>query len=179
MAIDRRELVGRLTAGVLLAGMASTAKGETAMTKGSAEVSAHEQIRNLLAEYSFLLDSAQYAKWGQLFGEKGTLELNGAVWATGSDGIAKKMAEVMNQTPRPVTGFTGDHMYRHIFTNTHITVDEATGTAEADSYFFVLHVFHGSPPTIRGGGRYHDGFARESGVWRFTAKRMDFDWSDA
>ena len=86
------------------------------------------------------------------------MELNGAVWATGSDGIAKKMAEVMNQTPRPVTGFTGDHMYRHIFTNTHIEVDEAAGTAKADSYFFVLHVFHGSPPTIRGGGRYHDRF---------------------
>ena len=183
MGIDRRELVGAMTAsavaGTLLAGMASTAKGETGMTKGSADVSAHEQIRNLLAEYSFLLDSAQYAKWGQLFGEKGTLELNGAVWATGSDGIAKKMAEVMNQTPRPVTGFTGDHMYRHIFTNTHITVDEAAGTAEAESYFFVLHVFHGSPPTIRGGGRYHDKFAREGGAWRFTAKRMDFDWSDA
>lgn len=183
MGIDRRELVGALTtgavAGTLLAGLASTAKGETAMSKASTEVSAHEQIRNLLAEYSFLLDSAQYAKWGQLFGEKGVLELNGEVWATGSEGIAKKMSEVMNQTPRPVTGFTGDHMYRHIFTNTHITVDEAAGTAKADSYFFVLHVFHGSPPTIRGGGRYHDRFAREGGAWRFTAKSMDFDWSDA
>jgi hypothetical protein len=31
-------------------------------------------------------------------------------------------------------------------------VDEAAGTAEAASYFFVLHVYQGSPPTIRGGG---------------------------
>jgi 3-phenylpropionate/cinnamic acid dioxygenase small subunit len=181
MDINRRGLVGSLTtgavAGTLLAGMASTAMAEP--RKAAADASAHEQIRNLLAQYSFLLDSAKYSEWGQLFGEEGTLELNGEVWATGSEGIAKKMAEVMKATQRPVTGFTGDHMYRHIFTNTHITVDEAAGTAEADSYFFVLHVYKGSPPTIRGGGRYSDKFAREGGAWRFTAKRMDFDWSDA
>jgi 3-phenylpropionate/cinnamic acid dioxygenase small subunit len=178
--INRRGLVGSLTAGALLAGMASTAMAESAMPKKStAETSAHEQIRNLLAQYSFLLDAAKYAEWGQLFGETGTLELNGAVWATGSDGIAKKMAQVMAANPKPVTGITGDHMYRHIFTNTRITVDEAAGTAEADSYFFVLHVDKGSPPAIRGGGRYSDKFTREGGEWHFTAKRMDFDWSDA
>jgi 3-phenylpropionate/cinnamic acid dioxygenase small subunit len=179
--INRRRLVGSLTkgavAGTLLASMASSAIAEP--KKAGAGVSAHEQIRNLLAQYSFLLDAAKYAEWGQLFGEKGTLELNGAVWATGSEGIASKMADVMKQNPKPITGITGDHMYRHIFTNTHITVDEAAGTAEADSYFFVLHVDKGSPPTIRGGGRYSDKFAREGGQWRFTAKRMDFDWSDA
>jgi len=179
--INRRGLVGSLTkgavAGTLLASMASSAIAEP--KKATAGGSAHEQIRNLLAQYSFLLDAAKYAEWGQLFGEKGTLELNGAVWATGSEGIAKKMAGVMAENPKPVTGITGDHMYRHIFTNTHIMVDEAAGTAEADSYFFVLHVDKGSPPTIRGGGRYSDKFAREGGQWRFTAKRMDFDWSDA
>jgi hypothetical protein len=182
--INRRGLVGSLTkgavAGTLLAGMASTAMAESAMSKkSSAGASSHEQIRNLLAQYSFLLDAAKYAEWGKLFGEKGTLELNGSVWATGSEGIAKKMAEVMAANPKPVTGITGDHMYRHIFTNTHITVDEDAGTGEADSYFFVLHVDKGSPPTIRGGGRYSDKFSREGGEWRFTAKRMDFDWSDA
>jgi hypothetical protein len=181
--IDRRGLVGVLgrgaAAATLLAGMASGATAETAMKKASADVSAHEQIRNLLAQYSFLLDGAKYAEWGRLFGKEGTLELNGEVWATGSEGIAKKMAGVMEQNPKPIKGLTGDHMYRHIFTNTHITVDEAAGTAEAESYFFVLHVDKGSPPTIRGGGRYHDKFAREGGVWRYAAKRMDFDWSDA
>jgi 3-phenylpropionate/cinnamic acid dioxygenase small subunit len=180
--INRRGLVGSLTkgavAGTLLAGMASTAMAEP-MKKGSAGAPAHEQIRNLLAKYSFLLDAADYANWGKLFGEKGTLELNGAVWATGSDGIAKKMAEVMAASPKPINGITGEHMYRHIFTNTHITVDEAAGTAEADSYFFVLHVDKGSAPVIRGGGRYSDKFARVGEEWKFTAKRMDFDWSDA
>jgi hypothetical protein len=179
--INRRGLVGSLTKGAaaatLLAGMASTAMAEP--KKGGAGASSHEQIRNLLAQYSFLLDAANYAEWGKLFGEKGTLELNGAVWATGSDGIAKKMAGVMAENPKPITGITGDHMYRHIFTNTHITVDEAAGTAEADSYFFVLHVDKGAPPIIRGGGRYSDTFAKEDGEWRFTAKRMNFDWSDA
>jgi len=179
--INRRGLVGSLTktavAGTLLAGMASAATAEA--KKAGAGASSHEQIRNLLAMYSFLLDSADYSDWGKLFGEKGTLELNGAVWATGAEGIAKKMSEVMAATTTPVTGFTGNHMYRHIFTNTHIEVDEAAGTAEAKSYFFVLHVLKGQPPFIRGGGRYRDGFAREGGEWHFTAKRMDFDWSDA
>ncbi len=179
--INRRGLVGSLTkgavAGTLLAGLASSAVAEP--KKAGAGASAHEQIRNLLAMYSFLLDAADYAKWGALFGEKGTLELNGAVWATGSDGIAKKMAEVMAASPKPITGISGEHMYRHIFTNTHIAVDEAAGTAVADSYFFVLHVDKGSAPVIRGGGRYNDGFARVDGEWRFTAKRMNFDWSDA
>ena len=180
--INRRGLVGSLTkgavAGAMLAGMASTALADPVKTGGTA-APAHEQIRNLLAMYSFLLDAADYAKWGQLFGEKGTLELNGAVWAQGAAGIAKKMAEVMAASPKPITGITGDHMYRHIFTNTHITVDEAAGTAQADSYFFVLHVDKGAVPVIRGGGRYNDSFARVGSDWRFTAKRMNFDWSDA
>ena len=175
--VERRGLLRSAVTGALLAGMASTALAE-APKKASAGGS-HEQIRNLLAMYSFLLDAADYASWGALFHEKGTLELNGAVWAQGSDGIAKKMAEVMAANPKPVTGITGEHMYRHIFTNTHIEVDEAAGTAEAKSYFFVLHVDKGSAPFIRGGGRYRDGFARVDGVWRFTAKRMDFDWTDA
>jgi 3-phenylpropionate/cinnamic acid dioxygenase small subunit len=182
--INRRGLVGSLTkgavAGTLLAGMASAAVAEPmAPKKGGAAVSAHEQIRNLLAVYSHLLDAADYAKWGQLFGERGTLELNGAVWAQGAEGIAKKMSEVMAASPKPITGITGEHMYRHIFTNTHIAVDEAAGTAEANSYFFVLHVDKGSAPTIRGGGRYSDKFARVDGEWHYTAKRMNFDWSDA
>jgi hypothetical protein len=178
--INRRGLVGSLgksaLAGTLLAGMATAAMGEAKKADGA---SAHEQIRNLLAMYSFLLDSAEYAKWGALFGETGTLELNGAVWAQGAEGIAKKMADVMKANPKPITGISGDHMYRHIFTNTHIAVDEAAGTAEADSYFFVLHVSKGEPPVIRGGGRYSDTFARTGGEWHFTAKRMNFDWSDA
>ncbi len=180
--IDRRGLVKSLTgsavAGTLLAGMASTAMAQSMMRKPSG-APASEQIRNLLAMYSFLLDAADYANWGALFPEKGTLELNGAVWAQGADGIAKKMSEVMAANPKPITGISGEHMYRHIFTNTHIDLDEAAGTAEAKSYFFVLHVDKGGAPVIRGGGRYRDGFAKIDGEWRFTAKRMDFDWSDA
>ncbi|MDB5394895.1 MAG: aromatic-ring-hydroxylating dioxygenase beta subunit [Rhodospirillales bacterium] len=180
--MNRRGVVGTLTkgavAGTLLAGLASTAMAEP-LKKTSADAPAHEQIRNLLAMYSFLLDAADYAKWGQLFGEKGTLELNGAVWAQGAEGVAKKMAEVMAASSKPITGVTGEHMYRHIYTNTHIAVNEVAGTAEADSYFFVLHIDRGSPPSIGGGGRYSDKFARLNGEWRFTAKRMDFDWSDA
>lgn len=179
----RRGLVGSLAKGTvaatLLGAMAATVAAEPARTKGRAGAPAHEQIRNLLALYSFLLDGADYAAWGRLFGDTGTLELNGAVWATGAEGIAKKMAEVMAASPKPIKGITGEHMYRHIFTNTHIEVDEAAGAAEARSYFFVLHVDKGGAPVIRGGGRYRDGFARENGEWRFTAKRMDFDWSDA
>jgi hypothetical protein len=181
--MNRRALVsslstGGLAAGALLAGLAATRPAEAAATR-DAVAPAHEQIRNLLAVYSFLLDSADYTKWGALFGETGTLELNGAVWAQGAAGVAKKMADVMAGTAVPVTGFTGIHMYRHIFTNAHIEVDEVAGVAEAKSYFFVLHVFKDQPPVIRGGGRYRDGFARANGVWHFTAKRMDFDWSDA
>ncbi len=185
--VNRRGLVRSITqgavAGTLLAGMAGGALAEaTPSGKKPAAghaIPAHEAIRNLLASYSFLLDSADYAKWGQLFGAGGTLELNGAVWARGGDGIAKKMSDLMATQPKPITGFAGEHMYRHIFTNVHIEVDEAAGTALAQSYFFVLHVDKGAPPAIRGGGRYHDSFARIDGAWRFTAKRMDFDWSDA
>ena len=176
---SRRALLGGGGAAALLAGMAIAAI-PAAQASPKPGTPPHEQIRNLLAMYSFLLDSADYANWGALFGESGTLELNGEVWARGSAGIATKMSQVMAATPVPVTGFTGNHMYRHIFTNAHIEVDDAAGTAEARSYFFVLHVFKDQPPVIRGGGRYRDGFARgKDGVWHFTAKRMDFDWSDA
>lgn len=187
--LNRRALLSPLgkgaLAGAVLAGLgAGTGTAAAAAAAAAAEkqmqgAPAHEQIRNLLSTYATLLDSAEYAKWGALFGEDGILELNGAVWATGAKELAKKMAGMMAVQPVPVTGITGKHMYRHIYTNTHIEVDEAAGTAEASSYFFVLHVFEGQQPVIRGGGRYRDGFARKDGVWRYTAKRMHFDWADS
>jgi 3-phenylpropionate/cinnamic acid dioxygenase small subunit len=155
---------------------------DTALGKGAhrpGPVPSHEAVRNLMATYSFLLDSADYPNWGALFGEDGTLELNGAVWAKGAAGIAKKMSDLMATLPRQITGFSGDHMYRHVTTNIRVEVDEAAGTAEAQAYFFVLHADKGSPPTIKGGGRYDDKFARVNGEWRFVAKRMHFDWPDA
>jgi 3-phenylpropionate/cinnamic acid dioxygenase small subunit len=185
-ALNRRGLVRSLTqgamAGTILAGLAPAAlagvpSGKAA--KPAMGVPSYEAVRNLLATYSYLLDSADYPNWGALFGEDGTLELNGAVWARGAAGIAKKMSDLMAVSPRPITDFTGDHLYRHVTTNIHIAVDEAAGTAEARAYFFVLHIDKGVPPTIKGGGRYHDSFARIGGDWRFTAKRMDFDWPDA
>jgi 3-phenylpropionate/cinnamic acid dioxygenase small subunit len=177
-----RSLTQGAVAGSLLAGMATGSLAQSPARnspKSAASVPSHEAIRNLLATYSYLLDSADYEKWGQLFGEDGTLELNGAVWAKGGAGIAKKMSDLMASSPKPITGFTGDHLYRHVTTNIHVEVDEAGETAEARAYFFVLHIDKGIPPTIRGGGRYHDKFARVGGEWRFVAKRMDFDWPDA
>jgi len=181
---NRRDVVKLLAqgalAGTLLAGLGAAANSAPAVRNAPGPtVPSYEAIRNLLSTYSYLLDSADYPNWGALFGEDGTIELNGAVWARGAAGIAKKMSEQMAGTVKKITGFAGDHMYRHIVTNMHITVDEAAGTGEAEAYFFVLHVDKGSPPEVRGGGRYHDKFARVGGVWRFVAKRMDFDWSDA
>lgn len=185
-ALNRRGLVRSLTqgamAGTILAGLAPAALAQAPsgkQAKPAMGVPSYEAVRNLLATYSYLLDSADYPNWGALFGEEGTLELNGAVWARGAAGIAKKMSDLMAASPKPITGFTGDHLYRHVTTNIHIAVDEAAGTAEARAYFFVLHIDKGVPPTIKGGGRYRDAFARIGGEWRFTAKRMDFDWPDA
>jgi 3-phenylpropionate/cinnamic acid dioxygenase small subunit len=149
---------------------------EEASKKKLRGVPAHEQIRNLLALYSYYLDASDYTAWGALFHDKATLELNGTVWAQGGAALAQKMREFMAVAPKPIKGMTGDHMYRHVLTNIHIDVDEAAGTAEAKSYFFVIHIDKGSLPVIRGGGRYRDGFERVDGVWRFSAKRMEFDW---
>ena len=139
----------------------------------------HEAIRNLLATYSYLLDSADYPRWAALFGEDGTLEVNGEVWARGEKEVFKKQSDYMAASPKPITGFAGDHIYRHMITNIHITVDEEAGTAEAEAFFFVLHVDKGTPPLIRGGGRYNDKFNKSGGVWRFVAKRLVYDWYDA
>jgi len=142
-------------------------------------IPAPEAIRNLLATYSYLLDSVDYARWAALFGEDGTLEVNGEVWGRGEKEIFRKQTEYMAASPKPITGFSGDHLYRHLTTNIRITVDEDAGTAEAEAYFFVLHVDKGTPATMRGGGRYHDKFARVSNVWRFVAKRLVYDWYEA
>jgi len=142
-------------------------------------IPAHEAIRNLLATYSYLLDSADYPRWSALFGEDGTLEVNGEVWARGEKEVFRKQSDYMAASPKPVKGFSGDFIYRHLTTNIHITVDEQAGTAEAQAFFFVMHVDKGTPAAIRGGGRYHDKFAKVSGVWRFVAKRLVYDWYDA
>ena len=124
--------------------------------------------------------SAKYSEWGKLFGDKGTLELNGAVWATGAEGIAKKMADVMAANPKPITGITGDHMYRHIFTNTHITgrLRRRVRPRRTPISSCCMSI-KACPRPSAAAAAIATKFARESGEWHFTAKRMDFDWSDA
>ncbi|EUA56422.1 snoaL-like domain protein [Mycobacterium xenopi 4042] len=56
---------------------------------------------------------------------------------------------------------------KHVVTNPIIEIDEDAGTASCRSYYTVLQQIDDFPLQPIVVGRYHDGFERVDGAWRF------------
>ena len=61
---------------------------------------------------------------------------------------------------------------KHVTSNVIVEVDEAAGTATARSYFTVFQALPDFPLQPIVAGRYHDGFERVDGCWRFCERKM-------
>jgi 3-phenylpropionate/cinnamic acid dioxygenase small subunit len=98
-------------------------------------------------------------KWGvgaaETFGARPMLELFERVIRLHEDG-----------TPRT----------HHLITNPLVEIGEDGTSATCRSYYTVVQQTGTVPLQVIAGGRYHDWFAKEDGVWRFARREyfMDF-----
>ena len=68
---------------------------------------------------------------------------------------------------------------KHVTTNSLIEVDAAAGTGTARSYFTVTQATPELPLQVIAAGRYHDGFERVEGAWRFRSRTIQLDHEGA
>jgi ketosteroid isomerase-like protein len=126
------------------------------------ELSAREQIRELVATYAHCADSGRFAELVALFADDGILETPDGQQHRGQGAIR----EFLGATKTRLANATQASLIRHNVSNLHITV---SGPSEANgaAYFLVI--------TERGldhWGRYRDRYACHDGQWRFAHRRV-------
>ena len=133
--------------------------------------SSETAIANLLYRYAELIDSGDFESAAALFRHCRVISHQGE--ATVGEGAAmllgiwrEKVIVYPDGTPRT----------KHVITNPIIAVDEVAGTATCRSYYTVLQQVARNTiaPVIC--GRYHDGFERVDGQWRFCLR--DYSLTD-
>jgi 3-phenylpropionate/cinnamic acid dioxygenase small subunit len=123
-----------------------------------------EAIRELLAEYCFLLDGYELDAFAAMFSADGRwISRNGS--ATGPAAIEALMRGLVPE-PRPGA------RRKHFTTNILITL--AGGTATVRSNFLVVR---DSPagPAIAVAGTYRDELVKQEGRWRFRSRELFHD----
>lgn len=127
------------------------------------------QILNLMNEYCYRIDAGDLEGFAALFED--------AVFHVLGDpgGGQKGAAEVLEMLSN-VTLYDGKPHCKHVLSNVTIEVDEAQGTASAQSY---ITVFQAVPPDFPLQaifiGHYHDEFVRDETGWRFKRRTISPD----
>lgn len=121
---------------------------------------AREQIRDLLARYTYAGDRGRIADLAACFADDGILEYPGNS-GIGPEGI---MAALMSGTANPAISFI-----RHHITNP--LIDLAVDTAAARSYFTVT-----SDSGPDHSGTYSDRLVKTAAGWRFARRIVRIDW---
>jgi len=123
-----------------------------------------DAIRELLAEYCFLLDSYQLKQLGQLFTETGLwTSRNGD--ATGPAGIEAFMRDLV---PAPGPGTRRKHI------TANIVVRLGGDRAEVKSNFLVVRD-SAAGPVIAVAGTYDDIVVRRGNRWLFDLRKLSHD----
>jgi len=128
-----------------------------------------DQIRNLLGEYCWRIDQADFAGVGELF-DSGTLASeDGYVFARGA-------AEVEAWYAGGTLLHDGSPRTKHIVADTVIEEQAADGSVLVRSAYVVLQGVDGNPPRPIITGRYLDTFRRhDSHTWHFSERRFIVD----
>lgn len=124
----------------------------------------HNQISNLLFEYTHRFDSGDFASAAELFkhaeiitGKNGeTINSNQLL------GIWQSMVMTCEKTGSPQT--------KHICSNAIIEIDEQNNTASAKSYYVVYQQTETLPLQAIAAGRYHDKFECIDNLWHFCER---------
>ena len=126
-------------------------------------------ILHLMNEYCYRIDAGDLEGFARLF-EHATFHVLGD-----PDGARTGSGEVL-ELLRQVTLYDGKTLTKHVLSNVQIDVDEADGTATAQSY---ITVYQAVPPDFPLQaifiGHYHDRFERAGSGWRFRQREISPD----
>lgn len=122
----------------------------------------HEEIRYLLAKYSFYVDYREFEQLGELLAD--------AVFRLTWEAEGIETGEIRGREAIEayyVEHLTGRRPSRHLITNVAIDLDQAGESAEVFAY--LTSVGHPpSPPSVLLSGHYENRLAKVDGRWRFT-----------
>lgn len=124
-----------------------------------------DAIRELIAEYCFLIDGAQFEKWAELFTEDGAFGVVGMFEFQGRD----KLLSFAKTIPLNAQGLPG---FKHCTLNQVIEV--FGGRATARCYIILVH--DGDPLRVDVAGRYEDALVKRDGRWLFERRTVHFDY---
>ncbi|MFD7135230.1 nuclear transport factor 2 family protein [Streptomyces sp. NPDC059894] len=126
--------------------------------------SGHRAVENLIARYAELADDGDFAGLGVLLAD--AVFTGSGAPVTGRDAIDQMFRDTL------IVYADGTPRTQHVVTNVAVEVDEAAGTAHARSRVTVLQATPDLPLQVIAAGRYHDGFERRNGLWRFVSRRV-------
>ncbi|BBU25008.1 nuclear transport factor 2 family protein [Mycobacterium xenopi] len=124
-------------------------------------MSAETQIINLLYRYAECMDAGDLDGAASLF-EHARLRVG-----SGDGGTVDAATMLRFWRAAVVLYPDGTPRTKHVVTNPIIEIDEDAGTASCRSYYTVLQQIDDFPLQPIVVGRYHDGFERVDGAWRF------------
>jgi uncharacterized protein (TIGR02246 family) len=122
-----------------------------------------DEIRQLIARYSHLVDSLQIEPWVECFTEDGVLDLG--------DGNRTEGRDALRALGAGLTGVYEAMPMRHVVVNVMVDVDGDAATSQS----YLLIVTTGEQPTIMTTGVYRDRLRRADGKWSFVERVMDAD----
>jgi 3-phenylpropionate/cinnamic acid dioxygenase small subunit len=134
-------------------------------------MSGADHIRNQLYLYAEAIDAGDIDALRDLF-EHAVLTLEGgATWRGRRCG-----GDDSQPGPwRATAAGGGPKGTKHLVTNVIVTIDASGDEASTRATFAVLQAVDGFPLQPIISGRYHDGFRRIDGAWRFTSRRYIVD----
>ena len=119
------------------------------------------EIANLLYRYAELVDSGDLPGVGDLLAHA-KMKIIGAEELQDSAATLAMLQAVVTIYP------CGTPRTRHLVTNPILEIDEVAGKASCRSCYTVLQATEEIPLQVVAAGRYHDGFERVDGRWRFS-----------
>ncbi|MBB3047490.1 3-phenylpropionate/cinnamic acid dioxygenase small subunit [Litorivivens lipolytica] len=127
----------------------------------------YRAIENLMYRYAFLLDDGDLNGVAELF-------RHGEIVAPAADSVVQGYDAVLQMYQQSTRLFDcSTPRTKHLITNTHIEVSDAT--AKARAYFTVVQQTPELPLQVIISGYYRDQFARIDGEWCFKRREMHPD----
>jgi 3-phenylpropionate/cinnamic acid dioxygenase small subunit len=133
---------------------------------GAGTWESYHAITTLMYRYAECIDAADFEGIGALFAAAVITNEGYPGEIAGRDAVA-----ALYRTTNRVHD-DGTLRTRHLTTNVIVDIDEQANTASARSAFVVFQATTELPLQPIVAGRYHDRFARASGVWSFARRHI-------
>jgi hypothetical protein len=138
------------------------------MTVADGGDGAIEAIRQLKARYFRLLDTKQWAAWGEVFTGDATMRVDRGV-ATGGGSVEQIGTEGRAAIVAMVEGSVGPHTTVH---HGHMPEIELVSPTEARGIWAMADFVDYPGRRLEGHGHYHETYRFEDGAWRIASLHL-------